>query len=177
MLGSLEALFSVVSPPENPMRPDSPIDWAGVEEALGTPLPSDYKEFVHTYGVGGFHYGSFTFLYPYVPFAGPLDFAVWAERVLAGYRQLHSEWPEIFPIPAYSEPGGLLPWGRTDNGQDLYWVTQGQPDEWTVAVVDHDVETFSLPMTGFLAGWISGTLQPRFLPDLPLESIVFRPLE
>jgi hypothetical protein len=28
----------------------------------------------------------------------------------------------------------VLPLGRTDNGDELYWVTDGDPDDWPVAL-------------------------------------------
>lgn len=40
--------------------------------------------------------------------------------------------PEKCPYPFYPEPGGLLPWAGTDNGDRVCWLTEGQPDGWTV---------------------------------------------
>ena len=29
---------------------------------------------------------------------------------------------------------GLLPWGYTDNCDELYWLTDGEPDGWKIVV-------------------------------------------
>ena len=47
--------------------------------------------------------------------------------MLAAYRQTRARFPERLPLPPFPEQGGVLPLGRTDNGDELYWVTQGPP--------------------------------------------------
>jgi hypothetical protein len=76
------------------------------------------------------------FLYLFNPFAAGQDGNLLAEkdRVLAAYRQTRARFPDRLPLPPFPEPGGVLPLGRTDNGDELYWVTDGDPDDWPVAL-------------------------------------------
>src|SRR5262249_7954133 len=49
---SLQRLIEIVPPPMSPVAPGSPGDWARVETELGVGLPSDFKEYIATYGAG-----------------------------------------------------------------------------------------------------------------------------
>ncbi|GAB2836779.1 hypothetical protein GCM10027176_46430 [Actinoallomurus bryophytorum] len=40
------------------------------------------------------------------------------------------------PYPYHPEPGGLYPWGATQNGDTLFWLTAADPDRWTIVVTD-----------------------------------------
>ncbi|CAM5700953.1 Knr4/Smi1-like domain-containing protein OS=Streptomyces griseomycini OX=66895 GN=FHS37_005303 PE=4 SV=1 [Streptomyces griseomycini] len=48
---ALDALVRLCPPPA---EPPPPVDWAQAERALGTALPTDYKQLVETYGDGIF---------------------------------------------------------------------------------------------------------------------------
>jgi hypothetical protein len=90
------------------------------------------------------------------------------DPVLTGYRQTRARFPKRLAWPPFPEPGGVLPLGRTDNGDELYWVTQGQPDQWPVALVEGRAalhELHPLPVTGFLAALAANQLTSRVLPD------------
>ena len=61
----------------------------------------------------------------------------------------------------------MLPLGRTDNGDELYWVTDGQPDQWPVALVEARAalqEVYPMPVTSFLAALAANQLASRILP-------------
>jgi hypothetical protein len=105
------------------VEPGQPDSWAEVEAALGTGLPSDFKSFTELYGSGKVD----DFLYLFNPFTAGQDGNLLAEkdRVLESYRQTRARFPERLPLPAFPNPGGVLPLGRTDNGDELYWVTTG----------------------------------------------------
>src|SRR5215212_1154799 len=49
---SLEALMRIVPPPNKPVEAGSGRNWLQVEQALGTALPSDYKEYINLYDTG-----------------------------------------------------------------------------------------------------------------------------
>jgi hypothetical protein len=62
----------------------------------------------------------------------------------------------------------VLPLGRTDNGDELYWVTEGDPDRWPVALLESRAalqELHRMPVTGFLAALAANQLTSRILPD------------
>jgi hypothetical protein len=60
----------------------------------------------------------------------------------------------------------VLPLGRTDNGDELYWVTRG-PGDWPVALLESRAarqEVHRMPVTGFLAALAAGELATRCSP-------------
>ena len=61
----------------------------------------------------------------------------------------------------------MLPLGRTDNGDELYWVTDGHPDDWPVALVESRAalqELHAMPVTGFLAALAANQLASASFP-------------
>jgi hypothetical protein len=162
----LERLLRLLPPPADPVEPARPDGWAAVERALGTGLPGDFKAFTQRYGSGTVD----DFLYLFNPFAAGKDGNLVAEkdRVLAAYRQTRARFPDRLPLPPFPEPGGVLPLGRTDNGDELYWVTDGDPDGWPVALVESRAtlqEVHQVPVTGFLAALAANQLVSRILPE------------
>jgi hypothetical protein len=66
----------------------------------------------------------------------------------------------------------VLPAGRSDNGDELYWVTGAAPDDWPLALVEARAASHELhrtTVTGFLAALADGTLRSRILPPEVLE--------
>jgi hypothetical protein len=163
---SLDRLRSLAPPPEEPLEPGDPKGWGRVEDALGTALPEDFERFTEQYGSGKFD----DFLYLLNPFsADPAGNLVAAkDTMLADYAETRSKFPDRLPLPPYPEPGGLLPLGRSDNGNELYWLTEGAPDDWGVVAfagrsTDHEVHRH--PVTTFLALLLSGELDTNVFPD------------
>jgi hypothetical protein len=168
----LERLRRLLPPPAEPLEPGRPDGWAEVEAALGTGLPSDFKAFTELYGSGKVD----DFLYLFNPFTQGQDGNLLAEkeRVLAAYRQTRQRFPDRLPLPPFPDEGGVLPLGRTDNGDELYWVTEGQPDDWPVAVLESRAafqEVHPMPVTGLLAALAANQLTSRVFP----HDIVSRP--
>ena len=166
----LDRLLQLLPPPAHPVEPARPDGWAAVERALGTGLPGDFKAFTERYGSGTVD----DFLYLFNPFAAGQDGNLLAEkdRVLEGYRQTRARFPERLPLPPFPDPGGVLPLGRTDNGDELYWVTQGDPDGWPVALLEARTalqELHAMPVTGLLAALAANQLPSRILPKAVLS--------
>ena len=162
----LDRLRQLLPPPDHPVEPGRPEGWAAVERALGTGLPGDFKAFTERYGSGTVD----DFLYLFNPFAAGQDgnLVVEKDRVLAAYRQTRARFPDRLVLPPFPEPGGVLPLGRTDNGDELYWVTDGDPDRWPVALVESRAalqELHVMPVTGFLAALAANQLTSRILPE------------
>jgi hypothetical protein len=162
----LKRLRRLLPPPANPVEAGRPGGWAEVEAALGTGLPSDFKAFTELYGSGTID----DFLYLFNPFTQGQNGNLLAEknRVLAAYRQTRARFPERLPLPPFPEQGGVLPLGRTDNGDELYWVTQGPPDQWPVMLLASRAalqEVQPVPVTGFLAALAANQLTSRVLPE------------
>jgi hypothetical protein len=166
----LERLRQLLPPPADPVEPGRPDGWAAAERNLGTALPGDFKAFTELYGSGTVD----DFLYLFNPFASGQDGNLLAEkdRVLAAYGQTRARFPDRLPLPPFPEPGGVLPLGRTDNGDELYWVTAGDPDGWPVALLESRAalqELHAMPVTGFLAALAANQLTSRILPEDVLD--------
>jgi hypothetical protein len=162
----LERLRELLPPPADPVEPGRPNGWSAVERSLGTGLPSDFMAFTELYGSGKVD----DFLYLFNPFTAGQDgnLLVEKDRVLAAYRQTRARFPDRLSLPAFPDPGGVLPLGRTDNGDELYWVTDGQPDGWPVALVESRAalqEVHPMPVTGFLATLAANQLTSGVLPQ------------
>jgi SMI1-KNR4 cell-wall len=146
--------------------------WRPVEEELGTFLPQDYKDYVRIYGRG--------YLFQYLGVSVPrsLNPNVRLERNVRMFGPGFAQFEDP-PYPIWPRPGGLLPFGSTDNGENLYWLTQGPPETWRIAVWDGDIdscEVFNCDMTDFLAGLATGEILPMQFPDdlLPCDRL-FKP--
>lgn len=78
-------------------------------------------------------------------------------------------------------PGGLLPFGATDNGDYLFWLPRGAPSDWGVVVWDRggseidQFEELNCDLTDFLAGLATGAILPRAFPDLLPCECLFQP--
>jgi hypothetical protein len=162
----LERLRELLPPPADPVESGRPDGWPAVERSLGTALPSDFMAFTERYGSGKVD----DFLYLFNPFTAGQDgnLLVEKDRVLAAYGRTRARFPDRLPLPAFPEPGGVLPLGRTDNGDELYWVTDGRPDAWPVVLVASRAalqEVHPMPVTGFLARLAANQLTSRVLPQ------------
>jgi hypothetical protein len=165
---SIERLMKVVPPPAEPFEAfDGP--WERIEAGLGTALPQDYKDFVRVYGSGYF----MEFLGVDVPKSRNPN--VRLERQVGVVRDMFRAFEEV-PYPLWPDPGGLLPFGGTDNGDTLFWLADGAPADWRVVVSDRgawDFEALDCGLTDFLAGLATGEILPRAFPEdlLPCERL------
>jgi hypothetical protein len=167
---SLIELREVVEPPLAPLERGTPEEWIAAERSLGTSLPDDYKALIDAYGTGSFN----DFIYVLNPFAANENLNMVQRRkpLLDAYRTMKRSTPEQLPDPAYPEPGGLLPWAVTDNGNVFYWHTAGDPSAWQLVIFDGDHvehERYELSTTTFLAQLLSGEIQSELLPEDLLE--------
>jgi hypothetical protein len=158
-------LEAVLRPPRRPSRIVP--DWATVEADIGTRLPSDYKWFIDTYGVGRVD----DFLSVFYPASNNTYIRLKDQiaRQLGAYRTLRETWPKDIPYPLFPELSGILPWGITDNGNVCVWRTvSANPDEWPVAVNESrgpKWDTFAGSMTAFLADVLSRRYECSVFPD------------
>jgi hypothetical protein len=152
---SFDDLLSVVTPPTEPL--DNRGDWGQVVTQIGLTLPVDYMQFVESFGSGSLN----DFIYVLNPFAtnNNLNLLYKLTQLLGGLRELKKEHPELVPYPLLFEPAGLFPWGLTDNGDMLGWITRGETGHWpSILLPRHASKTaeFWIPMTALLAGLLSG---------------------
>lgn len=158
-----DRLMALAPPPGNPVAARG--DWSVAVARAGTLLPTDYRRLVGLYGCGIF--GGEVWLCS--PFAeNPnIELVEYGRGLLEGDRDVRQLFPDAFPYPLFPEPGGLLPWGRTHGGDNLYWRTAGEPDGWTVVANGSrsaDYEEFPGGVAAFLAAWLAGEWSPPVLP-------------
>jgi hypothetical protein len=124
------------APPRSPLAPGIEDVWPDMQHRIGSVLPRDYKDFINAFGSVLLNES----LRPFNPFSrGISRNLLWQMGVqLGGMRELKQQFPENYPYPIWFEPGGLLPWGSDENAINLYWLTRGHPDQWTVVVEDID---------------------------------------
>lgn len=128
----LEALCNVISPPETPYDTGETEAWQEIEEKIGCALPSDYKAYIHRFGTGCI--GKFVWVFnPFTDNAN-LNLLHQITVQLDVLHTLEEQFDVACPYPLYPQPGGLLPWGITDNGDVLFWRTIGNPDQWIIVI-------------------------------------------
>ncbi len=160
-------LERVLAPPPNPVETGSREGWEQAERMLGVALPAGYKSFITTYGTGAIN----DFFCVLNPFAERPYYNLIEEGRLARSRYLavRAMFPDHFPFRVFPEPGGLLPWGDDTNGDELYWLTEGDPDHWPV--VFHEVRSwdycrYSLTFAGFWVALLTRKLDCPFIPGV-----------
>jgi hypothetical protein len=158
----------LLPPPASPIESGSPDSWAAAEAALQTRLPADYKQFTQAYGTGSID--EFVTVLNASSTTARFRLDEYGETMLAVTRELRAVGIVEIPFPIYPEPGGLLPWGVTANGDWGYWITAptGEPDAWEVAVsIDRGPEWFRHPgpLTRFLVDILDGSATVPFFPD------------
>jgi SMI1-KNR4 cell-wall len=178
--GDQEALAQVLPPPVIPVDPPDDNDWVTAERALGLSLPPDFKAFVTRYGSGLID----DFLVVFNPAAtlASMRLVPASALYLEGIRQIRGFAPDEVIFPIHPEPGGLLPWGTTGNGDVGYWVTSpsGDPALWSIAVGEaRGPEWFTHPgpLTRFLADALDHSIRVSVFPTgWPSEKPIFHPL-
>ncbi len=148
------AAIDVLATPSAPR--ESVVDWPTVETEMRTSLPEDYKDFILRYGTGKI--GEFIWVLNPAASNPNLNLIRRSEEILRALREYRVSLAALgktVPFAAFPEPGGLLPWGGTDNGDVCYWRT-GDPDpnEWHVVLNDGRGaiwEEFDVTMTQFIA--------------------------
>lgn len=143
------------------------IDWMMIFRELGTELPSDYLALAGKYP-------PFTldeFLAVRIPRNGGEQYYVEGLRnQMRELGELRDDGRSRGYVP-YPEPGGLICWGSSCDGDGFYWRTSGgSPDLWGIVVrgANDDWHEFSGSLTAYLAGLVSGEVSPDGLPpDFP----------
>ncbi|MFI5685452.1 SMI1/KNR4 family protein [Streptomyces sp. NPDC051636] len=132
------------------------VDWAAVESRLATPLPSDYKALVETFGHGmfdGFHD-------VFMP-----DRLIKTTALAASLGQARWE-----PHPPFPAPDRLVTWMGNEHEQLFHWITEGpDPDRWPVYVTGDEPEAgkrFDCTATEYLFRHLT---DPQHLIPMPVD--------
>ncbi|WP_405660191.1 hypothetical protein [Streptomyces sp. RK9] len=143
------------------------IDWEGISEALGTALPSDFTELSEKYPALAID----DFLSIHIPAPGEERYFISGTRKLLDALRDRRDAGRSHGYVPHPEPGGLLPWGDSSDGDLFYWRTTDEgPDTWTILVSGRNDDwcEFRGGLTEYLAGLVSGAVPPDGLPpDFP----------
>ena len=173
----LTTLAKILPPPLEPQETGTADLWPQVETELQLPMPPDYRDFVGRYGTGCID----DFLWVDTPFTRlrGLQLRLRSASQLEAFRVLkETASPDMVPYPVFPERGGVFPWGGTDNGDVLCWLTTGPPSDWTVAINESRGpmwEEYDCSMVEFLVKLLSREIRSDLLPEgFPSASPQFR---
>ncbi|WP_234317257.1 SMI1/KNR4 family protein [Streptomyces sp. NRRL WC-3744] len=160
---SLEELEAAL-PPMTPWRVPAGrrVDWAALEAALGTALPSDFRALAEAYPALAID----DFLVVSSPRPGAE--ASWAAGRLQD--EILQDWQEMGDMEdyvPYPQPGGLIGWASSNSGDSFYWKTSPpDPDAWPVVVRTDNADWIEFPVGAveFLAGVYGRTID---VPGMP----------
>lgn len=162
---SIEKLKGILFPPDPPFKTGDEEGWNQVESQLGTTLPIDYKEIISTYGTGGID----EFLWFLTPFVDDenVNFFKKMKVINDAYIVLRDQFPHHLKHNVFPEENGLLPWAYTDNGDVLYWLTKGSPDEWSIVIYGSSDDYYEYPnsISEFLYDMLSRKIVCDIFPD------------
>jgi hypothetical protein len=175
-------LFLLAAPPKTPLGPGSPAEWAAFERFWKIRVPDDYKSVISAYGSGKFadFFGVAT---PFHVAKNDITFEQFVNLRLEGVRYAQAAMPKHAAIfTTYPAHKGLFPFGYTDNGGTLFWLTEGEPSQWPIVCMDNgytrDFDLYHLPLASFLEQYLSNKIRVVTTPAslFPLKSPVFVPL-
>lgn len=157
---SIEKLKAVLTPPSNPLYTANNSDqWLQIERKINRTLPQDYKDYIEHFGDG--IVGEFVKVFnPFSPFIG-FNFVWNTNSILPIERIIREDIAENERYALFPEAGGLLPIAVTENGDSIYWVTQGTSIEWKVTVRTEGslvLNSYNMNLTTFLAELYQNTL-------------------
>lgn len=140
--------------------------WAEIESRMGTELPSDYKEFINEYGTGNIN----NFMWILTPFDENeyVNLFKMGMKISEAYMTSKLYNPDFFKHDVFPVVGGILPWGYTENGDELYWLTEGESDDWKVIVYESrssDFYEYSMGFVQFIYELISKKITCSAFPD------------
>lgn len=160
---SIKNLTHILVPPLAPVDVGRAEEWDTIERQVGK-LPDDYKMFIGRFGTGIIN----NFLWVLNPASSNqhLHLLREGEPILSALRELRQA-GEQCPYPLYPEIGGLFPFGKTDNGDALFWLQVGEPNQWPVVVNaarDPEYQKFNCGMADFLAGILTQRIRCSIFP-------------
>lgn len=172
-MSDLDRVKSVLGPPADASgRPVevTPGDWSAIHDHLGLRLPESFTDFIDCYGSGVL--GLIVFSQPSVPPGSPLEGrGDLLSRIKSGeayLRQLRQR--AAIPYPIHPEPGGLIPWGTSDDEYLFFFLATAaqEPQRWPI--VWHDValnewHEFPGPFDGFLLSLVTGRLPSEIVGE------------
>jgi len=162
---AIEELTRVLVAHEPPVGVPSPQQWLELETRLQVVFPGDFKDFNRTYGYGYIDH----FITVYTISCNPYcDIEQELQPSIDALRVLRDEFETDVPYPLFPDKNGLFPWGRTGNGDCLYWIRSGEGFLDRVVVCDSAAmgwQEFEMSTTTFLASVLTRRVRVQCFPD------------
>jgi hypothetical protein len=175
----LEGLLRVLRAPAQPIEPAVPEDLDATERELGLRLPADFRAFVQLFGSGSIG----EFLHIRNPSsANPYIRLVDAHRAQTAVLHELRDSGEDLPYAIHPEPGGLILWAESSNGDCCYWVADppADPDAWPIAVNEARAPYWfghPGPMTAFTADLVAERIEIPIFPTAAFKGRSFVPID
>jgi hypothetical protein len=161
-------LTALVRPPVIPTERPPLGGWETIEQTW-TPLPTDYKQYIDTYGTGYFCDGYFAIFNPFSqnPYLNLMN----QGRIVAdAFRVLSQHHPDVYTFSFFPPLGGYMPFGINIDGAYIVWKTVGQPADWPVGVIasrSPRIQLFQMGVVEWLVKLLSGEVRcVHFAGDL-----------
>jgi len=175
----IDDLIKILTLPNSIYHNGNKNEWEIVENKIGIQLPFEYKQFIETYGAGGID----NFLWFLNPFINEENIGLFIKYPIINNSYLISKQksPDLFQHVVYPEKGGLFPFSYTDNGDTLFFLTEGEPDNWPIIIYDArspDYFQYTNSFIQFFYQLIIGQLKcsifPNDFPNNPSQFIGVR---
>jgi hypothetical protein len=165
MLSSLLELIELVPPPNRPIHTGLNQDITQVENTIGSALPVDYIEYIH-------HYGEclwYNHIYVVSPFnSGLSSLWGWHQYNIEQLKSLFSGYLPLVKHQVFPEKNGLLLCGGDLWGEHIAWVTDGEPNNWSIVYFNYDCglyNKYDMNITTFLLKIIKNEIEPDCFPN------------
>lgn len=122
--------------------------WESVERKEGIVFPNDYKKFINYYGTGGID-NYFWILTPFEKDEN-INFIMKCNIMLDSYMKLKDLFPEDYVYDVFPNEKGILPCAYAENGDEVYWLTSRNIEEWEIILYDATYSAFRHYKMGFV---------------------------
>lgn len=159
-------LISILTPPVSPSESGKVMKWPLIEDNLS--FPSDYVDFINTYGSGRIA----EFIVIFNPFSQNEDVNFFEQYkfILEDLNYLNESDSDYYKYQLYPKDNGLIPVGVTDNGDYIFWVVNSKrnSDLWGAAIIPSrspEVEYSDNGLTTFLESLLANRVKYKSFPD------------
>ncbi|ODA36605.1 SMI1/KNR4 family protein [Planctopirus hydrillae] len=153
---NLNKLFKHLAPPDEPCEPCGK---RYAEKKLGLRLPKEYLDYLRRYGSGQIIDEGVLEIFVYNPCSPQYDFEL-AQHTAILETALREKSQSDLKLSAFPATPGMLAIASDDNGNEVYFLTDGQPDQWPIIVRTPEgvIFTYRTTFVEFLESLILGKL-------------------
>ncbi|MFE5332183.1 SMI1/KNR4 family protein [Embleya sp. NPDC056575] len=141
-------------------------DWREFEEEFCISLPSDYKDFISSYGPGRVR-NNVIFFHPKAPMEpGSLSLGREIQRTAKSYRYTRSIDASLVPWPIYPESGWAVPIARESTGSQIL-LCRSSPEGASCSLIfdwRFGWDEYRMSFADFMVRGLSGDPDPPVFP-------------